>query len=195
MAKFTIAGQMLWLIMTAYICSFLGAFQVPVFCCIVSYAIAGIGYDMKNRCNFGSTNESISNSITNLLDVKTFYFKKTSKPSSMEQIAKSKEQLNIKELEMNKSNIYTPNFNNDETNETFESDTYFVILFYGCAGTIFYQNTWLLFFLTIPIAIYFINKFCKAFGVHTFLIDKSISIYNLISVSHINFIIFILYYF
>lgn len=46
---FTIAGQTLWIIIAAYFCSLLGAFQVPAFISVLSYAVIGLFYDIRAR--------------------------------------------------------------------------------------------------------------------------------------------------
>lgn len=46
---FMLLGQTLWIVLIAYACSFLGALQVPVFLASLTYALAGVIYDLRER--------------------------------------------------------------------------------------------------------------------------------------------------
>lgn len=68
--RFTILGQTIWIVLVAYGCSFLGAFQVPIFGFSLTYALAGIIYDIRSR-NQQQQQGSINN-VTFFQQITTF---------------------------------------------------------------------------------------------------------------------------
>lgn len=170
-------------------CSFLGALQVPVFGGILLYATIGLIYDLKNRCKL-SPSETISQTISHLLDVKAFYSEKPNDENDTteciapitESTPKTKEQLNIKELQSPMVHMRDESIT-IETDSIIDSGTFFIILFFTCTATIFYKHTWLFLFLSIPMIIYFICKFYKSSGLQEIITEKSKYLWIIVTVS------------
>lgn len=195
--KFILAGQVLWITIAAYVCSFLGALQVPIFGGVLLYACIGLIYDLKNRCKL-SPSEPITQSFSHLLDVKSFYYNETKKevndpntsaspmqplsPTPIIESPKTKDQLNIKELQPTVfQNPHDESYSEDT--DSLDSNTYFLILFSACTATIFYNHTWLFLFLSIPMVTYFVYKFYKSSGLQQIIKEKVNCIWNIITVN------------
>lgn len=203
--KFTIGGQFLWTVIVAYCCSFLGALQVPLFAFTMIYSVVGIGYDIKTRVNVNA-NDTFSQNLMSLVNVKTFYKtlnavpeKKPDEQSSgddgaISTVSRSKDQLNVEEfrttLHENTTKILETSTSSSVVDVgNLESDVFFKILFYACAATVFYQNTWLLFILMIPLLFYGFNRFCVSFGIRKFVVDKVTSFWTFVWVRNISFLL------
>lgn len=111
--------------------------------------------------------------------MKAFYSEKSNIESDIvEKIApitestpKTKEQLNIKDLQSPMVQMRDETIS-IETDSIIDSSTYFIILFFTCTATIFYNHTWLFLFLSIPMIIYFVCKFYKSSGLQEILTEK-----------------------
>lgn len=71
----------------------------------------------------------------------------------------------------------------DETDSIIDSSTYFLILFFTCTATIFYNHTWLFLFLSIPMMIYFVCKFYKSSGLQEIISEKLKYLWDIVTVS------------
>lgn len=174
---FMIAGQGLWILISAYICSFFGAFQIPAFAGIMIYGLIGIIYDVKHD----NTAEIIDN-FKNIINIQPKSTKESEDSEKIEPVAstssfpipatpmaqrlmatknhfteiKSKMQLNVPPLQPSK--VQTPN-------EPLESDVYFKILFYSCTATVLWRHLWIVFLCLLPVIMYTSKALCKALGV------------------------------
>lgn len=181
---FTVVGQLIWIVIIAYGCSFFGPFQIPVFVTIMVYAFLAMLYDettynqliVRLRKVFrkeatiieqleqeekGEEEEDDIQETTTvpLASSKELLQKTKSHLSEM----KSKLQLNVPQSDQKSSK-------KDE--EELESNWYFQILFYACAATILFKHLWIVTFCVIPVIFYSVIAICKALGLWNYIEAK-----------------------
>lgn len=160
---FVICGQGAWVFLIGYLCSYLGALQIPAFMAIMAYGLAGLYFDDENSSQFLS---KIKNSFkkeeareereaTPEMSTATPSMSRLMKTKSHLSDIKSKMQLNVpQESDKAKKDADAP----------LESDWYFKILFYACAATVLFTHLWMVFLSFIPISFYAIKAICNALG-------------------------------
>lgn len=167
---FVIFGQSAWIFLVGYLCSFLGALQIPTFIVLMTYGLIGIYYDETNN------NEMITK-IKNIFKKKEEE-KKVDREATpdplpsqatatpMSRLMKTKTHLS--EIK-NKMQLNVPQESETKTKGksevALESDGYFKILFYACAATVLFKHLWIVFLSFIPITFYAIKSLCKALGI------------------------------
>ena len=166
---FMLIGQILWVLVIGYFCSFLSAFQVPAFLVLMLYGLLGILYNIKAD----DSNDSIIDKCKSLLEVKKFQNLEESKIEKIEE--ERLEKLNeIKaklQLNMQSTPISSKNTDNTAETESFmqcetlDSDVYFKILFYACGVTVIWKHTWLVFLLLIPVVLYGLKMLAYKLGI------------------------------
>lgn len=188
--SFAIAGQTFWMFLVAYLCSFLGAFQIPAFIAATLYAIVGIVYDEgnKNTKSFiGKIGETIfhakessehdedAEKSTPLAPQNEMEFPATPigrlmKTKSQLTEIKQRMQLNLHQ-EQQKQQQKTPKSSKEKEVEL-ESAVYFKILFYACLATIIWNHLWIIFLCFIPVSFYSLKVLFKVMGLWSFFEDK-----------------------
>jgi hypothetical protein len=169
-----------WIFIVAFICSHLGAFQVPAFVCVMIYVFVGLVCDESQESNQFVTK------------IKTFFKKspetEPEKPQStetepttsenfpatpMSRLTKTKNQLtDIKhKMQLNLHHERQQKSSNEKEIEL-ESDTYFKILFYCCMATILWSQIWIVFLCFIPITFYGLKELCKVLGIYAYIEDQ-----------------------
>uniref|UniRef100_U5EIK1 Putative conserved plasma membrane protein n=1 Tax=Corethrella appendiculata TaxID=1370023 RepID=U5EIK1_9DIPT len=189
--RFTIIGQILWIVIIGYGCSFLGALQVPVFLSLMLYGSLGIVYNLQHD----EKNTNFIDKCRNLLDVKKYmddsfasgYSTTTTTPSCSKDIhetaltederlnkineIKTKMKLNVPETPTT-INQQQSNLSAKHDNESLESDLYFRILFYACGITLVWKHTWILFLGLFPVILYVCKQFAYSLGILTYFDSK-----------------------
>lgn len=168
---FMLAGQGLWILIAAYICSYLGAFQIPAFITILAYAFIGVIYEVRHKDD------------SKLLDkLKKIIWKEANeeveeptapKPSSefpampMGRLLRTKNQLSeIKnKMQLNVPEAPKCQIKSKTKESSLESDVYFKILFYACTATVLWKHLWIAFLCLIPIMFYSSKAIAKALGI------------------------------
>lgn len=188
--SFAIAGQTFWMFLVAYLCSFLGAFQIPAFIAATLYAIVGIVYDEgnKNTKSFigkigetifhakeSSGNDEDADKSTPLAPQNEMEFPATPigrlmKTKSQLTEIKQRMQLNLHQ-EQQKQQQKTPKSSKEKEVEL-ESAVYFKILFYACLATIIWNHLWIIFLCFIPVSFYSLKVLFKVMGLWSFFEDK-----------------------
>ncbi|XP_058467349.1 transmembrane protein 245 [Malaya genurostris] len=175
---FLIAGQMLWVLIVGYGCSFLGALQVPVFLGLLTYGTIGLIYNLRRD----DRNVRFIDKWHCLLDVTSYRLDDSkidpviSQPTTDDTIdssriedIKSKLQLDVTTTPRLSSTMNESKCSESATlnkpQESLESDLYFRILFYTCVGTLIWMHTWILFLAIIPISLHLINKIADILGI------------------------------
>lgn len=189
---FAIIGQIFWMFIVAYLCSFLGAVQIPVFFFVSIYCIIGLIYDESNQNN--------TDSLISKIGKKVFHAKEDNKKliqqdedapaqlapphnemefpvtpvgrfmktrSQLTEI-KQRMQLNLHQDQQKQQQKTTKSSNETEL----ESDAYFQILFYACLATIIWNHLWIAFLCFIPISFYSLKVFFKVLGLWSFFEDQ-----------------------
>uniref|UniRef100_A0A1B0D6D9 Transmembrane protein 245 n=1 Tax=Phlebotomus papatasi TaxID=29031 RepID=A0A1B0D6D9_PHLPP len=164
--KFMMFGQSLWLLLVAYVCSFLGPLQVPVFMALLLYGLAGVVYTYREQFEKSSgddANVSITERLRRFVDVP-----RSPKPT--------KEVLNTN---TSKTQLDAPPADGPtdaEPGGSGESDLYFKFLFFACGGTIIFRNMWLLVFSAVPIFMHFSKEALASTGSLAYVSEKAIRI-------------------
>lgn len=181
-STFTIAGQIIWIIIIAYGCSFFGPFQIPAFVTIMVYAFLAMMYD-----------ETTYNQI--MAKLKKVFRKEANNIEQLEQEKKGDEEeeinataplttstellqktkFHLSEMK-SKLQLNVPPRSNDQksskNDEELESNWYFQILFYACAATILFKHLWIVTFCVIPVIFYSVIAICKALGMWNYVEAK-----------------------
>ncbi|XP_037025969.1 transmembrane protein 245 isoform X3 [Bradysia coprophila] len=171
---FVVLGQTLWVVIVAYICSFLGAFQIPVFVASIIYAIVGVVYDFKSRTT--EDDSSIVEKIVNFVNVQSAYKSPISSPVAPPSSSRSElisEQDGTVDLPKTKIhlNVQTTAPPNDDDDKS-QSEIYFKGLFLASIVTMIYKHTWMLFVAFVPIFVYLTKRFALAFGLEHVVTEK-----------------------
>lgn len=175
----------------AYVCSFLGALQVPAFIAALAYSIIGFAYNWNT---VESDDDSMSETKNQSFIEKCAHFwdspiiKSTPNrplqsaiaPSSVQPISspitsdceptallKNKLELNFKAAEQAK---YIES-DNQSTKPQSQSAIYFKALFFACLVTILYKQLFVLALSLIPVLIYVLNKVIVTFGIKEYLLN------------------------
>ncbi|XP_037946040.1 transmembrane protein 245-like isoform X4 [Teleopsis dalmanni] len=169
-SRFAIFGQLLWVAIVTYACSFLGAFQVPVLIVIMIYVIVSIGYHLQ----MNEDSSTLVQKLKKLLNKNDF-------EKSMAIIAEKKQSLHsdIEDISLSETmdsvETIEPSIVNNEPNI---SDNYFKFLFYACITTFLYRNAWMCILAAIPISLHLLNTLGDITGLKGFIYSKLNDFYN-----------------
>ncbi|KAI8130795.1 Transmembrane protein 245 [Lucilia cuprina] len=173
--RFIIAGQSLWIAIISYVCSFLGALQVPVFIMIMLYVGASIIYHLRTT----EESSSIVEKLKKLLDktdfeksISALNFKNVSQHSDIEDVSFSETMDSVETLE-----AYEVKEDISEEHQNL-SDTYFKFLFYACIITFLYRNVWMFILAAIPIFMHLMFTLGKYTGFTDFISAKINDVYE-----------------
>ncbi|XP_065371626.1 transmembrane protein 245 isoform X4 [Calliphora vicina] len=173
--RFVIAGQSLWIAIISYVCSFLGALQVPVFIMIMLYVGASIIYHLR----ITEETSSIVEKLKKLLDktdfeksISSLNFKNINQNSDIEDVSFSETMDSVETLE-----AYEVKEDITEVHQHL-SDTYFKFLFYACIITFLYRNVWMFILAAIPIFMHLLFTLGKYTGFTDFISAKINDIYE-----------------
>ncbi|XP_037814153.1 transmembrane protein 245 isoform X3 [Lucilia sericata] len=173
--RFIIAGQSLWIAIISYVCSFLGALQVPVFIMIMLYVGASIIYHLRTT----EESSSIVEKLKKLLDktdfeksISALNFKNVSQHSDIEDVSFSETMDSVETLE-----AYEVKEDITEEHQHL-SDTYFKFLFYACIITFLYRNVWMFILAAIPIFMHLMFTLGKYTGFTDFISAKINDVYE-----------------
>lgn len=210
---FVLAGQSIWFLLLAYVCSFLGALQVPVFVVALGYSAAGFVYNMKyseepdessvhetknqsmlERCAHFWDSPVIKSTPNRQLTVST------AKPSTVQSISspstfasdevvdptvllKNKLELNLKTAGAKTTTTKSPPEEDNQATKS-QSAIYFKGLFLACLITILYKQLFVLALTFIPILIYFAKNLIVTFGIKEYLGTAIADLYAQVQVSN-----------
>lgn len=171
---FTILGQGLWVLIIGYLCSYLGAIQVPLFIIVLTYGLIGIIYEMKND----SISSSFLDKCKHIFNADSSQILNGSDVVDESIIPESSKQASITEIKSKMQlNLTGPGTSSKDTKDSKEkteneSDIYFRILFYSCGAAIVWKHVWIFFLCLIPIFMYTIKVLCKKLGIFDYLEQK-----------------------
>lgn len=200
---FMLTGQSIWFMLLAYVCSFLGALQVPAFIAALTYLIIGFAYNWKyieetdeNSDASETKNQSFIEKCAHFWDspiIKSTPNRQPliTQPSSVQPISspiapnceptallKTKLELNFKAAEQAR------NLENEQSNKSQpQSAIYFKGLFLACLATILYKQLIVLAFSLVPILVYILSKVVFTFGFKEYFLSLSNEIFLSIQVS------------
>lgn len=201
-----LVGQSIWFILLAYVCSFLGALQVPAFIAALTYSVVGFAYNLRSIDDSDESmsetkNQSLFEKCAHLWDspiikstpnrqqtavAQTSAIQPISSPIAAEieptALLKNKLELNFKAEQARYKD------GENETNKTqspsqSQSAIYFKGLFLACLVTILYKQLIVLALSLIPILIYISKKLIILFGIKEYLLNILNEIFGLVQVS------------
>lgn len=209
---FVLAGQSIWFLLLAYVCSFLGALQVPVFIIALTYSAAGFVYNMKyseelDESSISETrNQSMLERCAHFWDspvIKSTPNRQqtaaTVQPSTVQSVSsptafapdevidptavlKNKLELNLKTAGVKST---APESMDNQASKS-QSAIYFKGLFMACLVTILYKQLFVLALSFIPILLYFTKNLMVTFGIKEYLGTVIADLYAQVQVSLIN---------
>lgn len=175
-------GQSLWIVLLAYVCSFLGALQVPVWIACLAYAGVGLVYNSSVNEDGDVTNSEEQN--RSILDKCAQFWgspilistpnRAAAQPSMLENIdsnddpaavLKQKLDLNLKATEPECKGHH---LHFTETTKTSQSAIYFKGLFLACLVTILYKQLFVLCLSLIPVLVYIVHNAIEIFGIRDY---------------------------
>lgn len=198
-----LSGQSIWFILLAYVCSFLGALQVPAFIAALTYSVIGFAYNWKNieetdeSSDVSETkNQSFIEKCAHFWDSPIIKSTPNRQPiiaqtSSVQPISspiapdceptallKTKLELNFKAAEQARY------LEHEQSNKSqSQSAIYFKGLFLACLATILYKQLIVLAFSLIPVLVYILNKVMITFGFKEYFLNLLNEIFLSIQVS------------
>lgn len=177
---FTVSGQLIWLLIIAYGCSYFGPFQIPIFMAIVVYGFMGLIYHDSSCDQYFVKIKRVfkkEDSPQEQQQQEEETFEESHLPSSTP-LASSKEILlktkthlsEIKsKMQLNVSQHHDSKSTKSKSDVQLESNWYFKILFYALAATILWKQIWILTFCFIPVVFYSIKALCKTLGINNYI--------------------------
>lgn len=176
---FVILAQGGWIFLLGYLCSYLGALQIPVFMSLMVYGLIAMYYDEETN------NSDLVKSIKGI-------FKKKKEEEVEEEVVKDENEMPSAATPMSRLMKTKSHFSEiksrmqlnvaqgskeekgKDTPVELESNGYFKILFYACTATVLFKHLWIVFLSFIPISFYAIKWLCKALGLWNY-IDTQMS--------------------
>ncbi|KAL7039763.1 hypothetical protein ACKWTF_000104 [Chironomus riparius] len=176
---FTIVGQLLWIVIIAYGCSFFGPFQIPAFVTIMVYAFLAMMYDETTYNELVARLRKIFRKEANIIEQleqdekgeeeeEILATSTTPLANSNELLQKTKSHLSEMKSKL-QLNVQSDQKSSKKDEEELESNWYFQILFYACAATILFKHLWIVAFCVIPVIFYSIIAICKALGLWNYI--------------------------
>lgn len=206
-----VAGQSIWFMLLAYVCSFLGALQVPAFLVAITYSAVGFIYnwkyeeealenssDTKNQSMFERCahfwESPIIKSTPNRQPTTTSGVVQPlggqiSSPTTMlasddvnpTAVLKTKLELNLKTAKTSSTD-----FDNNQSPKS-QSAIYFKALFLACLVTFLYKQLFVLALSFIPVFVYIAKNVFVTFGLKELLRKTVTDLYSSVQVSIFGF--------
>lgn len=177
---FTLLGQALWIFVIAYLSSFLGSLQTPVFICCITYGIVGYALDETNDGIqlFGKVKRLVISESpdTSTTDPEPSADKEPT-PPQMGRLLKTRHHLSEIKQKMQLSLHHEEketekNFSTKTKEKELESNMYFKALFYACGATVAWNHAWIPLLCSIPVLSYAVKQTLQVFGLWSYLDDK-----------------------
>lgn len=172
---FTTLGQGIWVLILAYLCSFMGSFQIPAFLCALTYGLIAVIYDEEGKI-ITSIKSMLKKTEETTEDPRLDETPKpsTSAPPQFENTPLSKLMKTRNQLSEIKQKMQL-NLQSDEKSShrgkeiELESDKYFKILFYSCIATLTWNQMWIFFLSFIPITLYALKELYRILGLGSYI--------------------------
>ncbi|XP_017873777.1 PREDICTED: transmembrane protein 245 isoform X1 [Drosophila arizonae] len=168
-AHFVVAGQSMWIAIASYLCSFLGALQVPALLLVMSYVIASTAYHLQTTHNHDSS--SFLDRLQKLFDRNDF---EKSLSICRKAAGEPTLQSDVEDISLSETVDSEDTFDAKPAEETegHQSDTYFKLLFYACLGTFLYRNIWLFILAAVPVFLHLLYTAGSYTGITQFVCNK-----------------------
>ncbi|XP_068153780.1 transmembrane protein 245 isoform X7 [Drosophila tropicalis] len=180
-AHFVVAGQSMWIAIAGYLCSFLGALQVPVFLLVMAYVTASTAYHLQISTDSGS----YLHRLQKLFDKNDFErslsnFSIAGKATGG--VEQSNLQSDVEDISLSDTIDSTDTFDakplEEEETEGHQSETFFKLLFYACLATFLYRNIWMFILAAVPVFVHLLLTLGAYTGITQFVSGRIHDIYN-----------------
>ncbi|XP_001996016.2 transmembrane protein 245 isoform X2 [Drosophila grimshawi] len=172
-SHFVIAGQTMWIAIAGYLCSFLGALQVPVFLLVMGYVCVSTAYHLQTSDDHDTS--SYMDRVYKLFD-KNAFEKSLSNLSICRKAGgdPSGLQSDVEDISLSDTLGSEDTFDDKPAEEAdaHQSDTYFKLLFYACLGTFLYRNIWMFILAAVPVLLHLLYKLGSYTGITQFVYGK-----------------------
>lgn len=176
----------MWIAIAGYLCSFLGALQVPVFLLIMGYVVVSSAYHLQT-CE---ENESVSfvDRLQKLFDKNDFERSLSNISICRRAGGEATIQSDVEDISLSDTIDSTDTLGPKSTEEAegHQSDTYFKLLFYACLGTFLYRNIWMFILAAVPICLHLLYTIGTFTGITQFVCNKIKDAYLALRVSSSN---------
>lgn len=200
-----VAGQSIWFMLLAYVCSFLGALQVPAFLVAITYSAVGFVYNWKceedavenpsetknqsmlERCAHFWDSPIIKSTPNRQQTTSGVVQPLAGQPISSPTLAsddvnptavlKTKLELNLKTAKTSSTE-----FDNSQSSKS-QSAIYFKALFLACLVTFLYKQLFVLALSFIPVFVYIAKNIFVTFGIKELLRKTITDLYSSVQVS------------
>ncbi|XP_023163765.2 transmembrane protein 245 isoform X3 [Drosophila hydei] len=168
-AHFVVAGQSMWIAIASYLCSFLGAIQVPALLLVMCYVIVSTGYHLQTNHDHDSS--SFLDRLQKLFDRNDF---EKSLSISRKPAGEPTLQSDVEDISLSDTVDSEDTFDAKPAEETVghQSDTYFKLLFYACLGTFLYRNIWMFILAAVPVFLHLLYTASSYTGITQFVCNK-----------------------
>lgn len=194
-AQFLVAGQSMWIAIAGYLCSFLGALQVPVFLLIMGYVVVSTAYHLQ--ANDDNESASFVDRLQKLFDRNDFERSLSNISICRRAGGEATIQSDVEDISLSDTidSTDTLDAKQSEDAEGHQSDTYFKLLFYACLGTFLYRNIWMFILAAVPICLHLLYTLGTFTGITQFVYSKINDAYHAVRVSEasdwVEFVFFI----
>lgn len=173
----------MWIAIAGYLCSFLGALQVPVFLLIMGYVVVSTAYHLQAT----EDNESPSfvDRLQKLFDREDFERSLVNISICRRAGGEATIQSDVEDISLSDTidSTDTLDAKPSEEAEGHQSDTYFKLLFYACLGTFLYRNIWMFILAAVPICLHLLYTLGTFTGITQFVYSKINDAYYVVRVS------------
>ncbi|XP_017847387.1 transmembrane protein 245 isoform X3 [Drosophila busckii] len=173
-AHFIIAGQFMWIAIAGFLCSFLGALQVPVFLLVMAYVIVSTAYHLQT--NEENETDTFLERFRKLFDRHDFEKSLSNlsiinKAGGEHMLQSDVEDISLSDTVNSEEDTFDakPATTDDDGHQ---SDTYFKLLFYACLATFLYRNIWLFILAAVPVFLHLLYTICSYTGITQFICCK-----------------------
>ncbi|XP_034113684.1 transmembrane protein 245 isoform X5 [Drosophila albomicans] len=172
-AHFVIAGQSMWVAIAGFLCSFLGALQVPVFLLVMAYVVVSTIYHLQTSDEMDSS--TLLERVNKLFDKQDFEKSLSNISICRRAGGEATLQSDVEDISLSDTIDSTDTFEAAKPageEETHQSDTYFKLLFYACLGTFLYRNIWMFILAAVPVFLHLLYTVGSYTGITQFVCSK-----------------------
>ncbi|XP_060646466.1 transmembrane protein 245 isoform X3 [Drosophila nasuta] len=172
-AHFVIAGQSMWVAIAGFLCSFLGALQVPVFLLVMAYVVVSTIYHLQTSDEMDSS--TLLERVNKLFDKQDFEKSLSNISICRRAGGEATLQSDVEDISLSDTIDSTDTFEAAkpaDEEETHQSDTYFKLLFYACLGTFLYRNIWMFILAAVPVFLHLLYTAGSYTGITQFVCSK-----------------------
>ncbi|XP_062123979.1 transmembrane protein 245 isoform X2 [Drosophila sulfurigaster albostrigata] len=172
-AHFVIAGQSMWVAIAGFLCSFLGALQVPVFLLVMAYVVVSTIYHLQTSDEMDSS--TLLERVNKLFDKQDFEKSLSNISICRRAGGEATLQSDVEDISLSDTIDSTDTFEAAKPvgeEETHQSDTFFKLLFYACLGTFLYRNIWMFILAAVPVFLHLLYTVGSYTGITQFVCSK-----------------------